>query len=93
MGEKLENDVESIKLRAKMSYLEASEDLNRLKDRAKMEMKEVALSVGLSFHFFSWQYLSRLAFSILFFLVTGYINSLSATIGSWLGKSSSHMRF
>ena len=87
----LDYETEKIKVRTKkfidetnQSINEASARMEKVGDKAKEELEEVAKSIGLSYHFLSYNYLSRLLFSILFFLLSGYINALSATISSWL---------
>ncbi len=56
----------------------SKEAVKKAMDDAVKDATEVAQSMGLSYRFLSWAYLSRLLFSILFFLVTGYFNALAA---------------
>ncbi len=40
-------------------------------------------SVGLTFKFFSWAYLSRLAFVVIYILIAGYCNALSSVVAGY----------
>lgn len=50
---------------------------------ARERLKDVGSRVGFSFGFFSIAYLSRLSFSLVFLMSTGYLNALSSNLAGY----------
>jgi len=50
---------------------------------ARERLKDVGSRVGFSFGFFSVAYLSRLSFSLVFLMSTGYLNALSSNLAGY----------
>jgi len=67
----------------KAPRLAFEEQIANLATRVVDTAADASAKVGFTFHFFTWAYLSRLGFSVVVLLLTGFLNALASAHAGW----------